>query len=76
MSKYGDWRVCMRKAWVLGRDPVLSVSLTDSSAQICSQIQGIIKYVGDLSGFGYILFCKETTFTQEVPSIRFAALFA
>ena len=31
MSKYGDWRVCMRKTLVLGLGPVSSVSLSGSA---------------------------------------------
>ena len=31
MSKYGDWRVCMRNTLVLGLGPVPSVSLSGSA---------------------------------------------
>ena len=32
ISRYGDWRVCMRKTWVLGLRPGSSVSLSGASA--------------------------------------------
>ena len=80
ISKYGDWRVCVWKTWVLGIDPVSLVSLTDSFLKWSGlRFRGIIKDVGDLPGFGYvlvILFWKDTTFTQEMAIIGTASLFA